>query len=120
MLLIAQDIARGLLHIHSKNIVHGDLSCSNVLLQACPAREPLLSVTAKLADFGLSIRMEDGQSHHSRLFQGTPHYMAPEVLARGSLSKASGAVVGCAQSSTYLHAVYALAGTAVTNVWYPG
>lgn len=92
VLLIAQDIARGLLHIHTKNIVHGDLSCSNVLLQACAARagEPLLSMTAKLADFGLSVRMEDGQSHHSRLFQGTPHYMAPEVLARGSLSKASG------------------------------
>lgn len=77
------------MHIHSKNIVHGDLSSSNVLLQSCPARQPVMQCTAKLADFGLSVKMEQGQTHHSRMFQGTPHYTAPEVLQQGVLSKAS-------------------------------
>ncbi|GFR50775.1 hypothetical protein Agub_g13040 [Astrephomene gubernaculifera] len=46
-------------------------------------------VVAKVADFGLSVRMSEGQTHASNKFQGTPLYSAPEVLARGHLTKAS-------------------------------
>ncbi|EFJ51707.1 hypothetical protein VOLCADRAFT_87429 [Volvox carteri f. nagariensis] len=46
-------------------------------------------VVAKVADFGLSVRMGEGQTHASNKFQGTPLYSAPEVLARGHLTKAA-------------------------------
>ncbi|KAI8472037.1 MAG: hypothetical protein J3K34DRAFT_520076 [Monoraphidium minutum] len=166
ILSAALDIATGMEHIHSKQIVHGDLTPNNVLLHvvrtpalplppglaalgtaagpqagaaggaahhvaaelaaeqaeagwvrggggggggggAAPAagaaargprvsspgppggaREPLLR-SAKIADFGLSVRMPEGASHISNLRQGTPFYVAPEVLHRGSVTKAA-------------------------------
>ncbi|GIL50131.1 hypothetical protein Vafri_6436 [Volvox africanus] len=46
-------------------------------------------VVAKVADFGLSVRMGEGQTHASNKFQGTPLYSAPEVLSRGHLTKSA-------------------------------
>ncbi|GLI63127.1 hypothetical protein VaNZ11_006034, partial [Volvox africanus] len=46
-------------------------------------------VVAKVADFGLSVRMGEGQTHSSNKFQGTPLYSAPEVLMRGHLTKSA-------------------------------
>ena len=45
-------------------------------------------VTAKVADFGLSVKMDRTESH-VRLFQGTQTHMAPEVLLWGHLSRAA-------------------------------
>jgi serine/threonine protein kinase len=141
------DIAAGLEHLHSKQIVHGDLTPSNVLLSTelrgpdgahvavagitSHARPPSVASpgaeqapdatsggsgsgllvgsggggggggaggaggtqqlaawrTAKIADFGLSIKMPEGASHVSNMRQGTPFYVAPEVLRRGSITK---------------------------------
>lgn len=61
VLYAALDIAAGLVHIHSKNVVHGDLSVSNVLLQSAPVRP--CGWQAKLADFGLSVKMDPNQTH---------------------------------------------------------
>ncbi|KAG2490369.1 hypothetical protein HYH03_011171 [Edaphochlamys debaryana] len=112
-LTLALDVACGMAHIHSRNIVHGDLSPSNVLLATCPrgldgrpevpyymaqedavARRPLEGfwrpqVVAKIADFGLSVRMTESQTHASNRYQGTPAYAAPEVMSAGHLSKAA-------------------------------
>ncbi|PNH12347.1 Tyrosine-protein kinase Fyn [Tetrabaena socialis] len=112
-LTLALDVACGMAHIHSRNIVHGDLSSSNVLLasnngvaglwpgephgdcaEEMGARKALEQlwrppVVAKVADFGLSTRMTDEQAHESNRFQGTPAYAAPEVQAHGRLSKAA-------------------------------
>ncbi|PNH12348.1 putative serine/threonine-protein kinase [Tetrabaena socialis] len=112
-LTLALDVACGMAHIHSRNIVHGDLSSSNVLLasnngvaglwpgephgdgaEEMGARQALEQlwrppVVAKVADFGLSTRMTDEQTHESNRFQGTPAYTAPEVQAHGRLSKAA-------------------------------
>ncbi|PNH06221.1 Mitogen-activated protein kinase kinase kinase 12 [Tetrabaena socialis] len=94
-----------------------DLSASNVLLASCrrhadgqrevphdmmdaaaaeqlAARQPLEKlwrpeVVAKVADFGFSVRMNENQTHASNRFQGTPAYVAPEVLAHGRMSKAA-------------------------------
>lgn len=38
LLTIALDVAVGLQHVHSKGVVHGDVTASNVLLQALPSR----------------------------------------------------------------------------------
>ncbi|KAG2436718.1 hypothetical protein HXX76_006242 [Chlamydomonas incerta] len=46
-------------------------------------------VVAKVADFGLSKRMGEGQTHASNCWQGTPYYTAPEVATEGRLSKAA-------------------------------
>eukprot|EP00983_Pelagomonas_calceolata_P081776 1155691-Pelagomonas_calceolata.AAC.3 len=43
----------------------------------------------KVSDFGLSVRMENMETHVSSLFQGTMTHMAPEVLLKGTCSKAS-------------------------------
>ncbi|EFJ50908.1 hypothetical protein VOLCADRAFT_116621, partial [Volvox carteri f. nagariensis] len=68
-------VARGLQHIHDKNIVHGDLNPNNVLLVRAPGTP--LGFCLKVADFGLSVRMAEGESHMSNLFQGSPYYCAP-------------------------------------------
>ncbi|KXZ54854.1 hypothetical protein GPECTOR_4g926 [Gonium pectorale] len=84
LLTVATDIALGLVHVHSKDVVHGDITVSNVLLQTAQSRPH--GCIAKLADFGLSIKLDHGHSHHSHMYGGTPHYMAPE-RSRGVLAK---------------------------------
>ncbi|KAG2486103.1 hypothetical protein HYH03_015198 [Edaphochlamys debaryana] len=113
-LSIALDVACGMSYIHSRNIVHGDLSPGNVLLSSRASEElsshglaptqgdPSASrggqvpgggwrppVHAKVADFGLSLPMQGDQTHASNCFQGTPSHTAPEVLIQGRLSKAA-------------------------------
>ncbi|PNH03849.1 putative serine/threonine-protein kinase, partial [Tetrabaena socialis] len=46
----------------------------------------LMQLTAKVADFGLSLPLEAGATHASRHFHGTPLYSAPEVLLEGQQS----------------------------------
>ncbi|PNH01158.1 Proline-rich receptor-like protein kinase PERK7 [Tetrabaena socialis] len=45
-----------------------------------------LTLTAKVADFGLSLPLEEGATHASHRFQGTPLCSAPELVAAGLLS----------------------------------
>ncbi|GFH11996.1 protein kinase domain-containing protein, partial [Haematococcus lacustris] len=85
----ALDIACGLQHIHSKNIIHGDLSPANILLKLDDSRLGCLKAIAKVGDFGLSHMSKDGQSHVSNVRQGTPHYTAPEVLMEGRMTRAA-------------------------------
>ena len=44
-------------------------------------------VVAKLADFGLSLQLDDQETHASSLYHGTPTHMAPEVIVKGSQSR---------------------------------
>ena len=46
-------------------------------------------MTAKVADFGLSVKLDHDVTHVSHLFRGTKTHMAPEVLLQGLSSKAS-------------------------------
>ena len=68
---IALDIARGLEHAHSRNIVHRDIKPANILIS--PAG------VAKLADLGLAKRTDE-TSHLTAARQGfgTPYYMPYE------------------------------------------
>ncbi|GIL41933.1 hypothetical protein Vafri_21 [Volvox africanus] len=109
---LAMDVAMGIQHIHSLRIVHGDLKPENVLLvsarqsetnaslQAAAAGKAypfsvapssassatLRTITAKVADFGLSTPLAEGATHASKIFHGTPAYVAPEVTNAGRLS----------------------------------
>ena len=66
-----------------------DLKAANVLLalRLPPAGPP--GLTAKVSDFGLSFKLEPGEAHADRMFQGTASHMAPEVMVEGRQSKAS-------------------------------
>jgi serine/threonine protein kinase len=44
---------------------------------------------AKVADFGLSVKMGLMETHMSNVFQGTMTHMAPEILMEGRVSKAA-------------------------------
>ncbi|KXZ56484.1 hypothetical protein GPECTOR_1g433 [Gonium pectorale] len=114
-LRLAFDVAAGLRHVHAAGIVHGDVSAGNVLLARRSAPEdssdaerggvdtaeagwrsrltaagpPPLPVVAKVADFGLSVRLAGSATHASGCYQGTPTYIAPEVHGRGRVSRTS-------------------------------
>ncbi|GMH33731.1 hypothetical protein BSKO_01565 [Bryopsis sp. KO-2023] len=83
----ASGIARGIHHIHTKNIIHGDLKTNNVLLKETDQNRS--GYIVKIADFGFSLKMQGSQTHVSNVQGGTPFYMAPEVLEHGSSSKAA-------------------------------
>ncbi|KLO11131.1 kinase-like protein, partial [Schizopora paradoxa] len=67
-------VARGLIYLHSIDIIHGDLKCSNVLVSD--------DGIAGLADFGLS-SIGDGIAQSSSsvsISPGNPRWLAPELL----------------------------------------
>ncbi|XP_076958642.1 RAF-like serine/threonine-protein kinase 20 [Bidens hawaiensis] len=73
-LLIAMDAAFGMEYLHSKNIVHFDLKCDNLLVNMRDPQRPV----CKVGDFGLSrIKRNTLISGGVR---GTLPWMAPELL----------------------------------------
>ncbi|XP_054783569.1 uncharacterized protein LOC129290708 isoform X2 [Prosopis cineraria] len=81
-LIIAMDAAFGMEYLHSKNIVHFDLKCDNLLVNL---RDPLRPI-CKVGDFGLSrIKRNTLVSGGVR---GTLPWIAPELL-NGSSNQVS-------------------------------
>uniref|UniRef100_A0A0N4UIC4 Protein kinase domain-containing protein n=1 Tax=Dracunculus medinensis TaxID=318479 RepID=A0A0N4UIC4_DRAME len=71
---LAKDISAAMCFVHSKNVMHRDLTSMNVLLQTLPYG----NLKAVVADFGLSCPIP---SRNELLVQvGTPFWMAPECL----------------------------------------
>ncbi|XP_058748228.1 probable leucine-rich repeat receptor-like protein kinase IMK3 isoform X1 [Vicia villosa] len=69
---IAQGMARGMLYLHShENIIHGNLTSSNVLLDE--------HTNAKIADFGLSRLMTTAANSNVIATAGALGYRAPEL-----------------------------------------
>ncbi|CAI9090596.1 OLC1v1025403C2 [Oldenlandia corymbosa var. corymbosa] len=80
--IIASDAAFGMEYLHSKNIVHFDLKCDNLLVNLKDPSRPI----CKVGDFGLSkIKRNTLVTGGVR---GTLPWMAPELL-NGSSSKVS-------------------------------
>ncbi|KAJ7080451.1 WD40-repeat-containing domain protein [Mycena epipterygia] len=79
---ILRNAALGLLYLHSKNVVHGDLKAANILIDNAG--------TAVLCDFGLSRVKADMTSRTTErevdLVAGSRNWMSPERL-RGALPK---------------------------------
>ncbi|KAG6335013.1 hypothetical protein ID866_4080 [Astraeus odoratus] len=68
-----QQIISGIAYSHQLKIVHRDLKPENVLLDD--------DLNVKIADFGLSNKMEDGDFLKTSC--GSPNYAAPEVIRGG-------------------------------------
>ncbi|KAG1075802.1 hypothetical protein G6F42_025578 [Rhizopus arrhizus] len=66
---IAKECLEGLVYLHSKNYMHRDIKCENILLSR--------NGQVKLADFGLATPIN--KVNTSRL--GTAKWMAPEVVS---------------------------------------
>ncbi|EFJ50273.1 hypothetical protein VOLCADRAFT_47005, partial [Volvox carteri f. nagariensis] len=82
----AADVAKAMVHMHAANVLHSDLKARNIMLKSSGTEGR--GVTAKVADFGLSTRMEHQETHLSSCFQGTLTHMAP-VMLEGRISKAA-------------------------------
>ena len=62
----------GISYCHSSNIIHRDIKLENILLDS--------SNNVKIIDFGFATVNTPGSK--SRLFCGTPSYMAPEIVGK--------------------------------------
>eukprot|EP00884_Botryococcus_braunii_P023548 jgi/Botrbrau1/9878/Bobra.0080s0013.1 len=80
---LAYDIADAMAAIHRLNIMHGDLTSQNILLQS--SSDVAHGFQAKVADFGLA-RIVNLRMRISSNSYGTVTHVAPEVLTQGILS----------------------------------
>jgi serine/threonine protein kinase len=81
-LLIAQDIASGLEHMHRLQILHGDLKPDNVLLKYGQTR-----VMAVISDFGIAMALSGKEDvvagfRHQKLLGMSMQYASPEWILR--------------------------------------
>ena len=73
---VVRDVARALQHAHEHGVVHRDVKPHNILLDR--AGHP------HLVDFGLARDESFGSLSRSGDLAGTPHYMSPEQVKRGT------------------------------------
>nr|XP_022919763.1 serine/threonine-protein kinase PLK4 [Onthophagus taurus] len=72
---IMRQVVEGVQYLHSHNILHRDMSLSNLLLTK--------DMQIKIADFGLATQLSRPDEKHMTMC-GTPNFISPEVASRGS------------------------------------
>ncbi|KAI9561285.1 hypothetical protein GHT06_012241 [Daphnia sinensis] len=73
-------LASGLEHIHSKNLVHGDIRPKNVLISVGPAGQD--DITLKWANFGLTKYGSESGAKITSQVGGNDAWLAPELLLK--------------------------------------
>eukprot|EP01022_Parablepharisma_sp_SALTPOND_P002288 TRINITY_DN1093_c0_g1_i1.p3 TRINITY_DN1093_c0_g1~~TRINITY_DN1093_c0_g1_i1.p3 ORF type:complete len:303 (-),score=27.15 TRINITY_DN1093_c0_g1_i1:2710-3618(-) len=74
--VVIKQIFEGLSYMHSMNFLHRDLKPANILLKSFRCLEN----SVKLADFGLSTKLESEPCFNPTERCGTRSYMAPELI----------------------------------------
>ncbi|CAH1373592.1 unnamed protein product [Tenebrio molitor] len=72
---IMKQVVEGIKYLHTHNILHRDMSLSNLLLTK--------DMQVKIADFGLATQLSRPDEKHLTVC-GTPNFISPEVLSRTS------------------------------------
>lgn len=72
---VLMQVVNGLLYLKVNNILHRDMSLSNLLLTN--------DLKVKIADFGLATQLSRPDEKHNTLC-GTPNYISPEVASRAT------------------------------------
>lgn len=72
---VLMQVVNGLLYLKVNNILHRDMSLSNLLLTK--------DLKVKIADFGLATQLSRPDEKHNTLC-GTPNYISPEVASRAT------------------------------------
>jgi serine/threonine protein kinase len=80
-LKIAMDAARGLLQLHERGLVHGDLHPGNILVPH--------GQEGTVSDFGLATWAHRRVERSARTFKQSPVYVAPELVAGNAPTPAS-------------------------------
>lgn len=75
---VACEIVCGASYLHSRGVIHGDLTASNVLLTERP--NCTKGYAAKVSDFGLARVLDSGKSSINTATMGTVTYMPPELF----------------------------------------
>ncbi|RZB77480.1 serine/threonine-protein kinase PLK4, partial [Asbolus verrucosus] len=72
---IMKQVVEGMKYLHTHNILHRDISLSNLLLTK--------DMQVKIADFGLATQLSRPDEKHLTMC-GTPNFISPEVATRSS------------------------------------
>jgi len=70
---VMQCTGKGLIHLHSRNILHLDIKCANILMTE--------DGVVKLADFGVSGKLQKPFINATN-YVGSPLFMAPEIIRK--------------------------------------
>jgi calcium-dependent protein kinase len=79
---IIKQIFSALSYLHSNNIIHSDLKPENIMFYDKDAKD----LHVKIIDFGMATKFNPDEKLSN--INGTPYYLAPEVLRREYSSKA--------------------------------
>ncbi|XP_045023135.1 uncharacterized protein LOC116934838 [Daphnia magna] len=93
-------LALGLEHIHSKQLIHRDIKPQNVLISKTSSSQRN-EVTIKWADFGLSKSVDEEGYHSWSEVRGTRTWYAPEVLKISLTPKEAKEVKGSVKSDVF-------------------